>query len=256
MTFYEKLIHLIDESGITQRQFIKELGLNSSAIQNWRRQNSKPRPETMNMIADYFRVDRKSLADDNMPIARLDSEDMESRYSKKPGLMQRVYSLKTEYEVTEKMLTRLSQFMNVKMTFLINTSEKSFDPKQHEIADRNTVETDFDTLYDIFELADSCASDDLSRSVMTQISRVVMYRVKACQENFSELAKDDYSYWREVLRINYDKVKYLMFQPTANADMNYGFNLSELLHIHKATGVSMMYMLAGVGEPFGDVAQA
>ena len=256
MTFYEKLIHLIDERGITQRQFIKELGLNSSAIQNWRRQNSKPRPETMNMVADYFQVDRNSLADDNMPIARLDSVDIESRYTTKPGLRQRVGSLKAEYEVTEDILKKISQFMNVKMTFLINTSEKQFDPNQHMITNKNDNCFDISALYDIFELADSYASDDLSRSVMTQISRVVMYRVKECQQNFSELAKDDYFYWRDVIHIYYDKVKYLLFQPTANVDMNYGFNLSELLHIHKATGVSMMYMLAGVGEPFGDVAQA
>lgn len=252
MTFYEKLIYLINENGITQRQFIKELGLNSSAIQNWRRQNSKPRPETMNMIADYFRVDRKCLENDDMPIARLDPEIMESRLSQKPGLVQRMYSLKAEYEVTEDMLKRLSVFMNVKMTFLINTSEKAFDPNVHELTDRNIKDIDFGTMYDIFELADSCASDDLSRNVMTQISRVVMYRVKSCQSDFAEKAKDEYTYWRENLRIHYDKVKYLLFQPTANTDMNYGFNLSELLHIHRVTGISMVYMLAGVGESFDE----
>lgn len=68
MTFYEKLICLINKKGITQRHFINDLGLNHSAIQNWRRQNSKPRPETMIKIADFLGVDREMLENDEMDL--------------------------------------------------------------------------------------------------------------------------------------------------------------------------------------------
>ncbi|MCH5199740.1 MAG: helix-turn-helix transcriptional regulator [Oscillospiraceae bacterium] len=71
MNFYEKIINLIYERGITQRQFMEELNLCKSSVQNWRRQGSKPRPETMKRIADYFAVDKRSLEDDSMELTYL-----------------------------------------------------------------------------------------------------------------------------------------------------------------------------------------
>lgn len=245
MSFYEKIIYLINERGITQRQFTKELNLNSGAIQNWRRQGSKPRPETMAMISDYFGVDRTSLANDDMPLAFTDNENMEFQYKKEPALRQRVYSMEKSCRLTEDIIKKISTFMNVDFTFLINTSEKVFDPAMHSLKERSGI--DFSVLYDIFALADSCAGDDLSRGVMTQISRVIMYRVKQVKKY-----KDDYKFWRDVIGINYDKVKYLLFHPTANADMNYGFNFSELLTIQCASQISIVYMLAEIGEPYSD----
>ena len=245
MTFYEKIIYLINERGITQRQFTKELNLNSGAIQNWRRQGSKPRPETMAMISDFFGVDRNSLADDNMPLAYVDTENMEIQYKKEPALRQRVYSMEKSCRLTEDIIKKISTFMNVDFTFLINTSERFFNPDIHSLKERSQI--DFSALYDIFALADSCADDDLSRGIMTQISRVIMYRVRQIKKY-----TDDYKFWRDEIGIHYDKVKYLLFQPTANSNMNYGFNFSELLSIQRASKISIVYMLAEIGEPYSD----
>ena len=251
MDFYEKLISLIDERGITQRQFIKELNLNSSAIQNWRRQGSKPRPETLKMIAEYFRVDKHSLETDGIPLARLSDDEtayLSGGEKSNPALFQRMYAIEDKYIMTEEMIGQFSQISDAKLTFLINTSEKEYLPDVHALSDRKSV--DMDSIYDVFELADSLACDDLSRSIMTQISRIIMYRVKKYQPDYEEKAKDDYSYWKDVIGINYDKVKYLLFQPTANSGMNYGFNFSELLRIRKITGMDIGFLITGIGEPF------
>ena len=83
MNFYEKIINLIDERGITQRQFMKELNLCSSSVQNWRRQGTKPRPKTMKMIADYFSVDKRSLEDDSMELIFLPAKAEKNELSAK-----------------------------------------------------------------------------------------------------------------------------------------------------------------------------
>ncbi|MCH5200576.1 MAG: helix-turn-helix transcriptional regulator [Oscillospiraceae bacterium] len=253
MVFSEKIMVLINEKGITQSQFIKDLNLSSSAVQNWRRQGSRPRPETMKMIAEYFMVDRHSLENDSMPLARLSAEDMDilsENCHKSPALNQRISAMESEYVITEEMIARFSNLLDAKFTFLINTSEKEYNPAVHALNDRKDV--DLNGIYDICELADSYASDDLSKNIMTQISRIIMYRVKTYLPDYKDKAKDDYYYWRDVLHINYDKVKYLLFQPTANAGMNYGFNLSELLRIRRITGISLKFLITGIGEPFPD----
>ena len=68
MVFYEKLMYLIEERKITKNKLLTDLKLNRNSIQNWQKQGSKPRTDTMAQIADYFNVSVDYL------IGRADSE--------------------------------------------------------------------------------------------------------------------------------------------------------------------------------------
>ena len=50
-TFYEKLIYLIEDKGITKNKLLTDLKLNRNSFGNWQKQGSKPRAETMERIA-------------------------------------------------------------------------------------------------------------------------------------------------------------------------------------------------------------
>lgn len=68
MTFLEKLYILLDNKKMTRNKLVTELNLNKNAVQNWEKQGSKPRAETMRKIADYFNVDMISLIDDDLEL--------------------------------------------------------------------------------------------------------------------------------------------------------------------------------------------
>ena len=53
-TFYEKLIYLIEDKGITKNKLLTDLKLNRNSFGNWQKQGSNPRAETMERIAEYF----------------------------------------------------------------------------------------------------------------------------------------------------------------------------------------------------------
>ena len=70
-TFYEKLIYLIEDKGITKNKLLTDLKLNRNSFGNWQKQGSKPRAETMERIAEYFEVTPESLTKDNTEIQYL-----------------------------------------------------------------------------------------------------------------------------------------------------------------------------------------
>lgn len=71
MNFYDKIERLVSERGITKNKLLTDLKLSRNSAQNWLKQGSKPRTETMTLIADYFDIDRHSLEDDSMEIIYL-----------------------------------------------------------------------------------------------------------------------------------------------------------------------------------------
>lgn len=68
MTFLEKLDILLYDKRMTKNKLITELNLGKNSFQNWRKQGSKPRAETMKKIADYFNVDFDSLLYDDLEL--------------------------------------------------------------------------------------------------------------------------------------------------------------------------------------------
>ena len=70
-SFYEKLIYLIEDKGITKNKLLTDLNLNRNSFGNWQKQGSKPRAETMERIAEYFEVTPESLTKDNTEIQYL-----------------------------------------------------------------------------------------------------------------------------------------------------------------------------------------
>lgn len=251
MNFMDKLLFLINERGITQSQFLKDLNLSSSAIQNWKRQGSRPRPETMKMIAEYFNVERQSLEDDAQIIRTIRDTSKWSYHDGDDmclGMVQRVKAIKCDYQIDKDKIERFAMFLDADFNFLINTSEKKYDPKVH--AYRNKRIIDLTTLFEILEFADSCTTSDLSRNVMTQISRVIIYRVMKAHKNPLGMSEEDY--WKIMIHISEYKVKYLLNQPSENKEMNYGFNLSELFEIKNKTHLDFYYLFAGIGKSSRD----
>lgn len=71
MVFYDKLIFLIEERGITKNKLLTDLKLNRNSFGNWQKQGSKPRAETMERLAEYFEVTPESLSKDNTELKYL-----------------------------------------------------------------------------------------------------------------------------------------------------------------------------------------
>lgn len=52
--FHERVVSLIQEKGISQAQFCRELEFNKNTIKTWER--SDPSLESLKLVADYFNV--------------------------------------------------------------------------------------------------------------------------------------------------------------------------------------------------------
>lgn len=71
MKFYDKLIFLINEKGISKKHFSQEIGITAGALTHGKKRGSKPQRETVRRIALYFGVTEESLTDDSRDIEYL-----------------------------------------------------------------------------------------------------------------------------------------------------------------------------------------
>ena len=53
---YKKYVELRDEKGITDYKVSKDTGIPKSTFSDWKSGRSKPKPEKLQKIADYFNV--------------------------------------------------------------------------------------------------------------------------------------------------------------------------------------------------------
>lgn len=56
MNTVEKIIKLMNDHNVTAASITKELGLNHSAIDNWKSGKAKPSADALSKLADYFDV--------------------------------------------------------------------------------------------------------------------------------------------------------------------------------------------------------
>ena len=56
MDTLDRIIMLIKEHGITQQQFLKDVGLNKTALSDWKKGVNASYKKHINKIADYFNV--------------------------------------------------------------------------------------------------------------------------------------------------------------------------------------------------------
>ena len=56
MNTLDRIIMLIKERGITQQQFLKDVGLNKTALSDWKKGVNASYKKHINKIADYFNV--------------------------------------------------------------------------------------------------------------------------------------------------------------------------------------------------------
>ena len=65
MDFYEKLIGLCKQKGVSRSKMADDIGISRSAPQGWAERNSAPRFSTIKMIADYFGVPVSYFSEDD-----------------------------------------------------------------------------------------------------------------------------------------------------------------------------------------------
>lgn len=56
MDFYDKFLYLCNRADKRPTPVVEELGLNRSAVSNWRQRQTTPTPANLKKIADYFNV--------------------------------------------------------------------------------------------------------------------------------------------------------------------------------------------------------
>lgn len=235
MDFYEKLEYLVAERGITKNKLLTDLKLNRNSAQNWQKQGSKPRTETMALIAEYFNVTAESLSDDNADLVYQPSSK-KSAATKLLSYYQRSLSLRGGYNIDDNKLSRISKLLNASVVFLMDLSVDKYDPDKHSLSDRGKI--DYSAIYDIFDLADRCADNEVTKKVMIQISKVILSRI----ENYDPEKFNLY----DCPALPKDKLDYLYSNnPTKNIALNFGFNYSEITAIHEFTGLSYLYLLTG-----------
>ncbi len=245
MKFYDKLMLLIEERGITRNKLVTDLKLNKNSTQNWQKQGSKPRAETMAQIAEYFNVTAESLADDESELVYQPSSK-KSMATKLKSFYQRSVSLRGGYVVTDEMLKRVSSLLDASITFLTNPFSKEYDPKKCGAADRSDI--DYSAIFDVFELSDRCAEEDTSKYVMIQISKVILYRISQRKDAHG----DDFDLYK-CKALAKDKLDFLYSnKASGNNIMDYGFNFTEIAAIKEFTGLSYIYLLSGLKMSDGE----
>lgn len=240
MTFYDKLIFLIEERGISKNKLLTDLNLNRNSIQNWQKQGSKPRTDTMAQIAEYFNVSVESLSNDDMELEYQPSIK-KSQATKLLSFFQRSACLCGGYVLTDEKINRFAQLLNASVIFLTSLSEAEYDPEKHSVDKRTDV--DYSVMFDIFELADKCADSEPVRVVMIQISKVILYRVKHYPKSQEFDGDMDLYNCSSLLK---EKLDFLSTnKPSKNGAMNFGFNFTEITEIHNFTKISYYYLFTG-----------
>lgn len=240
MGFYEKLIYLIEERGITKNRLLTDLNINRNSIQNWQKQGSKPRIDTLTQIADYFNVSVESLSNDDMEL-EYEPSVKKSQAKKLFSFFQRSFSLCGGYVLNDEKLNNFSHLLNANVLFLTNLSEGEYNPEKHQVDKQ--IEVDYSTLFDIFELADRCAETDPQRVVMIQISRVMLHWIKKYSEQQNDENKINLY---ECKYLSKEKLDYLYTNKSSiNAAMNFGLNFTEITAIHNFTNLSYYYLFTG-----------
>ena len=82
--FYDNYVRLCASVGKTPSAVALELGINKSAVSNWKRRKNGPSDVTVQRIADYFGVPVSDLMDDKEKTPALsekDERDIERRMS-------------------------------------------------------------------------------------------------------------------------------------------------------------------------------
>lgn len=64
ITFGEHLRDLRDKSGLTLKQVSEKLGVDTSLLAKFERNERQPTRQLIKQVADFFRVDEKNLLDD------------------------------------------------------------------------------------------------------------------------------------------------------------------------------------------------
>ncbi len=240
MVFYDKLIYLIDERNISKNKLLTDLKLNRNSIQNWQKQGSKPRTETMAQIADYFNVSAESLANDDMELEYRPAIKKSSA-AKLLSYFQRAACISGGYILSDEKINRFAHFLNANLMYLTNLSYAEYDPSRDYVENRREI--DINTLFDIFEMSDRCSEIEPMRVLMIQISKILLYRIKN-YPNPDGCEGDTNLYNCDVLLK--EKLDYLYSnEPSKNPAMNFGFNFTEITAIHNATKMSYLYLFAG-----------
>ncbi len=65
MDFYEKVIYLCRQNGISRSKMADDVGISRSTPKDWADKRSTPQFSTVKKIADYFGVSPTYLTDDN-----------------------------------------------------------------------------------------------------------------------------------------------------------------------------------------------
>ena len=238
MEFYDKLVLLIEERGITKNKLLTDLNLNRNSFGNWQKQGSKPRAETMERLAEYFNVTAESLSNENVELEYQPSAK-KSFASKLRSYYQRTVSLFGSYVITDDKLNRFSKLLNTSITFLTNPSECAFDPKRHSVGECSNL--DYDTMFEILELSDRCVDNDVAKTVMIQISRVILYRVSCAKDADG----NDFDLYGCKYLLG-SKLNFLYNNnPCKDVLLNYGLNFTEISAIHQYTGLSYFYLFTG-----------
>lgn len=240
MVFYDKLIFLIEERGITKNKLLTDLNLNRNSIQNWQKQGSKPRIDTMAQIAEYFNVSTESLANDEIEL-EYKPPIKKSQATKLLSYFQRAACLSGGYILTDEKLNRIAHFLNASGIYLTSLSEGDYDPARHFVENRKDI--DITTLFDIFEMSDRCSEIEPMRVVMIQISRVILYRIKNYPDMENCEGDTNLYHCHIILK---EKLDFLYSNiPSKNPAMNFGFNFTELTAIHNTTKMSYYYLFTG-----------
>ena len=87
METVNKIVELITKSGITEKQFLNTIGLNVTALSDWKTGKNKSYKKHINRIAEYFNVSTDyllGLDTQNSPVSDISKEEREllSLYNK------------------------------------------------------------------------------------------------------------------------------------------------------------------------------
>lgn len=237
--FWTKFCELCEGQGLKPRKIAAEFDVAPATVTRWKH-GSVPRGDVLLGIAERLEVDPDYLVDENE--VYIDVSAKRSAFKKLTSLPQRWNALHAGYDLDNRSLMDVADYLNCSIFFLTGQIEGDYEPDgKYDTENLKNVEA----LIKILEILDCCADSDVYRTIQIQISKIVLYHLGKKKWTYKKLCG--------IKELSSAKLDFLM-NGVENIDptVNFGLNFSEISAIAHKTKLSYIYLFTGVE---GDVAE-
>ena len=133
-------------------------------------------------------------------------------------------------------MKRYEAYLNCSTKFMYDRTSVKYKPVKQ---DRTESDIDTDMTEEIIDVMSFLPGSDDVRFLQIQISRIVLFNLRALKNEGNRLIAESKS-------INKANLKYLLDESGSTSTKAYGFTSDEVRSIHRDSGLSYQYLFSGV----------